>query len=195
MKSGPRTPVWQRVLWVVAVCWGAPTAWASGTDPLADFLRGQGWLSTPEATQPSGQATESPALSGLVVHAMAYLDTPYRLGGNSMDAGLDCSGFVQTAVRHTLGVQLPRRASEQAQATRGIDMQDAAPGDLVFFNTQGAVFSHVGIYVGEGRFIHAPRAGAHIRLEHMDAAYWQARFNGARRVDGPLAQATTHSVH
>jgi cell wall-associated NlpC family hydrolase len=77
---------------------------------------------------------------------------------------------------------LPRRAEEQAKATQVIDREELKPGDLVFFNTMRRAFSHVGIYVGDGQFIHAPRAGKSVKVEDMRSAYWQKRFNGARRL-------------
>jgi cell wall-associated NlpC family hydrolase len=82
----------------------------------------------------------------------------------------------------SFGRLLPRRANEQAKATETIDREELKPGDLVFFNTMKRAFSHVGIYVGDGKFIHAPRAGKSIRVDDMRSAYWQKRFNGARRV-------------
>ena len=82
----------------------------------------------------------------------------------------------------TVGLLLPRRADQQAAATQVIDKKELQPGDLVFFNTMRRAFSHVGIYVGEGKFIHSPRAGSHVRMEDMRMAYWNTRFNGARRV-------------
>jgi hypothetical protein len=124
--------------------------------------------------------------SELVVNAMGFLGVPYKRGGNSMDSGFDCSGFVRAMYEQTVGLILPRRAEEQASATQEIDRADLKPGDLVFFNTMKRAFSHVGIYVGDGKFIHSPRTGAHVRVEDMRMAYWQTRFNGARRV--PAAQ-------
>ena len=82
----------------------------------------------------------------------------------------------------TVGLILPRRANEQAAATETIDRKDLQPGDLVFFNTMRQAFSHVGIYVGEGKFIHSPKPGAHVRVENMGVSYWASRFDGARRV-------------
>jgi cell wall-associated NlpC family hydrolase len=82
----------------------------------------------------------------------------------------------------SLGLLLPRRANEQAAATERIDKSDLQPGDLVFFNTMRRAFSHVGIYVGDGKFIHSPKPGAQVRVEDMRAGYWQTRFDGARRV-------------
>ena len=120
--------------------------------------------------------------SDLVVTAMGFLGVPYRRGGNNAETGFDCSGFVRAMYEKTVGMVLPRRAAEQAAATERIEKKDLQPGDLVFFNTMKRAFSHVGIYVGEGKFIHAPKPGAQVRVEDMDKNYWQRRFDGARRV-------------
>jgi cell wall-associated NlpC family hydrolase len=123
----------------------------------------------------------------LVSNAMTFLGVPYRRGGDSVESGFDCSGFVRSVYEQTVGLVLPRRAAEQAAATQTIDRKDLQPGDLVFFNTMRRAFSHVGIYVGDGKFIHAPRAGQQVRVEDMRIAYWNTRFNGARRVVGDEA--------
>jgi hypothetical protein len=120
--------------------------------------------------------------SELVVHAMGFLGVPYRRGGTSGDHGFDCSGFVQSIYEQTIGLALPRRANEQAAATQTIDQRELQPGDLVFFNTMRQAFSHVGIYVGNGKFIHAPKPGAQVRMDDMAGNYWVRRFDGARRV-------------
>jgi len=120
--------------------------------------------------------------SGLVINAMAFLGVPYKYGGNTVETGFDCSGFVRAVYEQSVGKILPRRSDEQAAATQVIDRNDLKPGDLVFFNTMRRAFSHVGIYVGDGKFIHSPRAGSHVRMEDMRKAYWNTRFNGARRV-------------
>jgi cell wall-associated NlpC family hydrolase len=125
--------------------------------------------------------------SDLVVTAMGFLGVPYRRGGNSAETGFDCSGFVRAMYEQSLGLVLPRRANEQAAATQKIEKQDLQPGDLVFFNTMKRAFSHVGIYVGEGKFIHSPKPGAEVRVEDMGVAYWARRFDGARRVDPSAA--------
>ncbi|WP_144329349.1 C40 family peptidase [Tepidimonas charontis] len=117
-----------------------------------------------------------------LVYAMAYVGVPYRRGGAAYEDGVDCSGFVQVTFRETMGVLLPRRAAEQAATTMPIEPHELQPGDLVFFNTLGTPFSHVGIYIGQGRFVHSPRSGAQVRLERMDERYWRSRFDGARRV-------------
>ena len=119
--------------------------------------------------------------SELVTNAMGFLGVPYKRGGDSAETGFDCSGFVRAIYEQTVGLVLPRRAKEQAAATDRIDKNDLQPGDLVFFNTMRRAFSHVGIYVGDGKFIHAPRSGASVRVEDMRSSYWQRRFDGARR--------------
>lgn len=120
--------------------------------------------------------------SDLVSTAIGFLGIPYRRGGNSIEGGFDCSGFVRAIFKETIGLVLPRSADEQANATQTIDKNDLKPGDLVFFNTMKRTFSHVGIYLGEGKFIHSPRSGAHVRIEDMRIPYWNVRFDGARRV-------------
>jgi cell wall-associated NlpC family hydrolase len=120
--------------------------------------------------------------SELVLTAMGFLGVPYRRGGNNADSGFDCSGFVKAMYEKTVGLVLPRRAEQQAAATSTIDKNDLQPGDLVFFNTMKRAFSHVGIYVGDGKFIHSPKPGAQVRVEDMGRGYWQRHFDGARRV-------------
>ncbi len=122
--------------------------------------------------------------SELVVSALGFLGVPYRRGGSSAETGFDCSGFVRAMYEQTAGLILPRRADQQAAATEKIDKSDLQPGDLVFFNTMRRTFSHVGIYVGNGKFIHAPKPGAQVRVEDMGISYWANRFDGARRVPG-----------
>ncbi len=133
------------------------------------------------------QTTQSvrDSASDLVFNAMGFLGVPYRRGGNSVDTGgFDCSGFVRAMYEQTVGLVLPRKASDQAASTQTIDKSELKPGDLVFFNTMRSAFSHVGIYVGDNKFIHSPKPGATVRVEDMRTAYWDRRFNGARRVPG-----------
>jgi cell wall-associated NlpC family hydrolase len=114
--------------------------------------------------------------------AMTLLGVPYKRGGSSAESGFDCSGFVRHLYETSVGRLLPRRADEQAVATDKIDRSELNPGDLVFFNTMRRTFSHVGIYLGDGKFIHAPSAGKAVRVDDLRAAYWNKRFTGARRV-------------
>lgn len=127
--------------------------------------------------------------SELVVTAIGFLGVPYRRGGNTVETGFDCSGFVKAMYEQTVGLILPRRAEQQAAATQKIERADLQPGDLVFFNTMRRAFSHVGIYVGEGKFIHSPKPGSEVRVESMGGAYWNRRFDGARRV--PASEPAT----
>ncbi len=121
--------------------------------------------------------------TALVMKSMSFLGVPYKRGGTQADTGFDCSGFVRAIYEQTAGLLLPRKASEQAAATEKINKKDLQPGDLVFFNTMRRAFSHVGIYVGNGKFIHAPKPGAEVRVEDMGIGYWAKRFDGARRVN------------
>ena len=120
--------------------------------------------------------------SDIVFNAVGFMGVPYTRGGNTVESGFDCSGFVRAMYQQTVGLLLPRRANEQAAATQSIDKAELQPGDLVFFNTMRRTFSHVGIYMGDGKFIHSPKPGAQVRVEDMGAGYWRTRFDGARRV-------------
>lgn len=152
-------------------------------DEMSHFLNERGLLARIEAV---GNQVEAKA-SELVVNAMGFLGVPYKRGGNSPETGFDCSGFVRAMVEQTAGLILPRRADQQAAATQTIERSELQPGDLVFFNTMKRAFSHVGIYVGDGKFIHSPKPGAQVRVEDMRIRYWERRFNGARRVAAPAA--------
>jgi len=129
--------------------------------------------------------------SEMAVAAMDFVGIRYRRGGESAEAGFDCSGFTRHVFAMSLGMMLPRRADEQATAAGlvAVKRDDLQPGDLVFFNTLKRSFSHVGIYIGANRFIHAPHTGASIRTEDMTFAYWAKRYNGARRVTTAAATA------
>ena len=159
-------------------------------DAVVQFLQERG-LIQPVAEETSAIRQARDAASELVMSAMTFLGVPYRRGGNSVESGFDCSGFTRHVFESTVGLVLPRRANEQA--TQGglakVGKEELRPGDLVFFNTMRRAFSHVGIYLGDGKFIHAPRPGAKVRVEDMRAAYWIKRFNGARRADLPADAA------
>ncbi|QNP60260.1 C40 family peptidase [Paenacidovorax monticola] len=165
------------LLLVCASAHAAPDATTSD-DTMARFLHEKSLLLQFEEMR----SNVAGRTSDLVVTAMGFLGVPYRRGGNSAETGFDCSGFVRAMYEQTVGLILPRKASQQATATEVIDKKDLQPGDLVFFNTMRRAFSHVGIYVGDGKFIHSPRSGSEVRVEDMRQAYWQRRFDGARRV-------------
>ena len=131
--------------------------------------------------------------SGLTVAAMDLLGVHYRRGGMSTETGFDCSGFTRHVFETSLGLVLPRRADEQATAAGlvAVKREDLRPGDLVFFNTLKRTFSHVGIYIGDNRFIHSPRPGTSVRTEDMSFAYWAKRFTGARRAEATAAVEPT----
>lgn len=156
----------------------AHAAPASSSDEIDRLLADRGLLTRIDHVRHN----VSQKASELVVNAMGFLGVPYKWGGTDADTGFDCSGFVVSVYQQSIGLLLPRKSEQQAAATQKIDQTDLQPGDLVFFNTMRRTFSHVGIYVGNGKFIHAPKAGAEVRVENMGGSYWQRRFNGARRV-------------
>ncbi len=123
--------------------------------------------------------------SSAALQALAYLGTPYRNGGLSPQTGFDCSGLVAYAYREGAGLALPRNTIDLSQLGEPIELTALRPGDLVFYNTQHRAYSHVGIYLGEERFIHAPTTGGEVRVENLRASYWTRRFSGARRVIAP----------
>lgn len=119
--------------------------------------------------------------SDIVVRALTLIDTPYRSGG-STPAGFDCSGLVRYVYRAVGARRLPRRSEEMGKVGDAISRAQLEPGDLVFFNTLARTYSHVAIYIGDGRFLHAPARGGRVRIEALDDRYWLARFDGARRM-------------
>ena len=147
-------------------------------DDLDRLLADKGLLARIETVR----QTVSEKASLLVFTSIGFLGVPYRRGGSSVETGFDCSGFVKAMFEQTVGMVLPRKAEQQAAATEKIDKADLKPGDLVFFNTMRKAFSHVGIYIGEGKFIHSPKPGSEVRVEDMSLSYWSRRFDGARRV-------------
>jgi cell wall-associated NlpC family hydrolase len=128
-----------------------------------------------------------PATATPTHEAVRQVGTAYHYGGRSPQTGFDCSGLVAHAFEEAWGLELPRTAQALAKAGRPVRRADLRPGDLVFYNTRNRPYSHVGIYVGEGRFVHAPRRGAKVRIESLETRYWRTRFNGARRLEPPSA--------
>jgi hypothetical protein len=173
-----------------------PAKWPAGAavrmppaidaDPLRSLLEQRGLL----APLPPAMVSHG---GDVVLAALNFLDAPYRLGGASPADGFDCSGFTRHVFATALGWSLPRRAEQQAHQSgwSSVPADALRPGDLVFFNTLQRTFSHVGIYLGDGRFIHAPRTGTQVRVESLRAAYWRTRFDGGRRA---ADVATAHPV-
>jgi cell wall-associated NlpC family hydrolase len=177
----------RRLALALLLALAALPARAQDDDPITRLLTDRGLLAAPQP------AAHEPA-SGVVVAAMNYLGVRYARGGNGFEQGFDCSGFTRHLYAHTLGLQLPRRSDEQARSPGlgSVERNELQPGDLVFFNTLRRSFSHVGIYIGEGRFIHAPRTGAEVRVEDLRTSYWAQRYDGARRA--AVLTATTTAV-
>jgi cell wall-associated NlpC family hydrolase len=160
----------------------------SGEPPLPEIPPTT--VSSPVPASPPAAPPAPPGRQEVVVQeALAALGVAYRFGGESPDAGFDCSGLVVHVYREALGLSLPHNARAQSRVGRSVPAGDLEPGDLVFYNTRNRRYSHVGLYLGDGRFIHAPKPGAAVRVENMSKAYWSRRYNGARRIAEPdLAQ-------
>lgn len=208
MRSRPLTPHGTALGLVLAAATalhcGPTVASPDDSEPLMRMLADKGLL-PPAATAavappaaadaiaaPSTNA-DAPGLmrrvhdraSDMVVSAMNFIGVRYRRGGNTAETGFDCSGFTRHVFESSLGLVLPRRADEQA-AMPGlvkVERHELKPGDLVFFNTLRRTFSHVGIYIGDNRFVHAPSHGKDVRTDDMTFAYWAKRFTGARRAE------------
>ncbi len=129
-------------------------------------------------------ADTDPRRNELALIALSQLGTPYAWGGQAPSSGFDCSGLVAYVYRQACHLALPRVAQDQARLAREIPHAEARVGDLVFYNTLGMPFSHVGIYLGEQRFVHAPTTGSVVQIAHMTHLYWQSRYNGTRRAYG-----------
>ena len=194
----------------MAVVLSAPfgLAFAAPNDPLDPVMKLLSDKGLVGAAAPAA-ATEAPAAaepglmqrvqdraSDMVVSAMNFIGVPYRRGGNSAETGFDCSGFTRKVFETSLGLMLPRRADEQAAAPGLIKVKrdQLMPGDLVFFNTMRRTFSHVGIYIGDNRFVHAPSHGKDVRTDDLSFAYWAKRFTGARRAGLPATQTAQASA-
>ena len=122
----------------------------------------------------------------VAIYALGLIGVDYKFGGNTPESGLDCSGLVRYVFAEVTGVSLPRTSKEMSGLGAKVNVRDLLPGDLVFFNTRRFQFSHVGIYLGDNRFIHAPSRGSEVEIAQMNEGYWQKRFDGARRLVGVL---------
>ena len=164
-------PTLRATVLLLAVLLVAP--WAYANEPIV----------VPPPLQVSFVDRATATAQDAVDQAMDLLGIRYRRGGSSPEAGFDCSGFVNHVFREGLGLILPRSSKEMSRTGQEISRDELRPGDLVFFNTMRHAFSHVGIYLGDNQFVHAPRTGGRVRIEDLRDGYWMKRFNGARRVD------------
>lgn len=135
-----------------------------------------GACSTSPSRTANGQGTK------VVRYAKSLIGTPYHYGGRSPKTGFDCSGFVDYVFLKARGINLPRRSQDISHVGVRIKGNQLRPGDLVFFSSQGWPYSHVGIYIGNAKFIHSPSTGRDVEISDMSLHYWQAHYNGARRI-------------
>lgn len=157
-----------KILYSIAFC-----ASISG---CASFAPGPREPVAKPAPAPSAERSEA------LLQVLLALGVDYRYGGNSPVTGFDCSGLVAHVYREAWGIRLPHDAKAQSEAGAPVSLAELQPGDLLFYDTQRRPFSHVGIYMGDGKFVHAPKTGARVRVESIDSRYWASRFSGARRI-------------
>ncbi|MBI4887357.1 MAG: C40 family peptidase [Acidobacteria bacterium] len=169
--------------------------------PGAALPPGAGGTPAERAGRPDNQPIEAPAaapeapgaLADVIQTALGFLGAPYRNGGSDPSSGFDCSGFMQWVFsRH--GTALPREVHDQFHAGSRIDLKDVQPGDLIFFETVSRGASHVGMVIGDGRFVHAPSSKGVVRVEPYTANYWIRRFVGARRLTEAVNASPVPSV-
>lgn len=155
-------------------------AYRTQSDPLGAYLANRGLTDRTfsYAREDLGRGTQQ-----MAGQALNLLGVKYTFGGEDPSNGFDCSGLVGYVAEKSLGLKLPRSSAELAKLGQSVKRNQLKQGDLVFFNTRGPRFSHVGIYIGDNKFVHAPRTGAVVRVEDMSVAYWNQRFTGARRLD------------
>ena len=152
----------------------ASADWRSSNDPIGAFL----------ARSKSGNGLYYGDISHpLAAHMMTQLGVRYRSGGKSPDTGFDCSGLVFYSANQSLGLKLPPRADDMARQGSQVNIKELTVGDLVFFNTMGRKYSHVGVYIGQDQFVHSPASGGVVRVENMNDRSWAKRYTGARRLD------------
>lgn len=185
---------WRNVKYLLPIAVLALTGCASTTGPSADFRASRdirdSYMSQTQA-DPLGaylasrdiiKSSSTNDSGALATAALNMLGIKYRFGGGAPSTGFDCSGLVIYAAEKSLGLKLPRQSAQIAKQGESVKRSELQEGDLVFFNTRGYRNSHVGIYLGDQKFVHAPRKGSVVRVESMDVAYWRKRYNGARRL-------------
>jgi len=161
---------------VAAALTAAPVALAEPSAPSRSFAA--------SAAETAGKFWSG--AQDVAIYALGMIGVDYKFGGNSPETGLDCSGLVRYVFQQVTGFTLPRTSKEMSGLGAKVAVGDLKPGDLVFFNTRRFQFSHVGIYLGDGRFIHAPSRGREVEIAELTNSYWRKHFNGARRLVGVL---------
>jgi cell wall-associated NlpC family hydrolase len=147
--------------------------------PLSAMANDSSEATAPTVTADSGMLGQA---QEVVLRALSFIGVRYKWGGASPDTGFDCSGLIRYVYSQVTGKSLPGNAKEISQVGESIERSELQPGDLVFFNTLRRPFSHVGIYLGESRFVHAPSRGGKVEIVDMSERYWKTRYNGARRL-------------
>ena len=181
-----------RRFWFLLVCYTpARRLWQRAAEAVAQAGR-----HAPAPTAPIATPSDFPNFvdhsvgrEEISIQAMSLVGVPYRWGGNTPEAGFDCSGLVRYVVDRAASVNLPRTTADMSSRGESIEPDEVAPGDLIFFNTTGRPHSHVGIYVGKLRFVNAPSTGGTVRLDYLTNPYWAKRFDGIRRVAPPKSRA------
>lgn len=143
------------------------------------------WKSNATAEEKEAAQAEKPvegSINRVINQALDMIGIDYRYGGSSPENGLDCSGLVKYVFEQSLNIAMPHNALAQSKIGAKISRAELKPGDLVFFNTLRRSFSHVGIYIGDGKFVHAPRTGKQVQVVDMNDKYWSKHYEGARRI-------------
>lgn len=161
------------IVFIISLLIGMP----AGAEPMASGGNGN-----EESVQQAPKAWHDKAQE-ILMNALALTGVKYQYGGSSPETGFDCSGFVRYVFQQATNLTLPHGARAISRLGQAIPVEQLQPGDLVFFNTLKSAFSHVGIYLGDNRFIHAPSSGGGIHIVNMEDEYWAKRFDGARRID------------
>ena len=163
-------------------------AWVTLVSPpaAAQDKTARSFKDTATTTVKDAAATALHSAQDLASAALDLIGIRYKWGGNTPETGLDCSGLVRYVFQQVTGVTLPRTARDMSRIGETVAARDLQPGDLVFFNTRRFAFSHVGIYLGDNSFIHAPNRRSSVQVASIDGRYWKKRFNGARRLLGVM---------
>ncbi|PUE33469.1 C40 family peptidase [Limnohabitans sp. Jir72] len=171
-----RTDLRHRGLWVWAGAWLVAALLAGCSTPATYKAPAS---TPPAATSPSPSA-HNDKRNNLALYAMSLLDTRYAWGGQGPAMGFDCSGLVTHVYKEAAGMKLRGTSADLGRLSRPVDTAYLQPGDLVFFNTLGAHHSHVGVYVGDGRFVHASNERTGVRIDHLSNRYYAKRFEGGQ---------------